>query len=573
MGEPKSRRNRHNAASHHDSDDVSQDGSRYGDAHEARNAASAAEERVRVLEQYIKDMSIQNMQRMQASTGAEKVDKEVKKKDEEIAKLKAVVVAQGNELSESKRELESLKRDHTALRDQFEIGCRRLAHHAARYVQENSKWDLTASTTSTVSTVSCTHSSTSSLGSDETADFPKEPAPSPEKGGEFDGVPLRAEDTADYCSFPSAENLREGELEFIRRLRSDLRRIALPESVKKGARDAFLMGLRNASSDSLVGDERSGEQCESLKHVQERIGRVQGEMRGLYSKLGSLPDLHLIDPVQIIQTTSTSLTRMLHDMDQITQPIHDALQQSQKVLADNGPVTRRLRLAESDLKIKEQRHALKVELLEKRLGRLTSTLTSVQQETWRSTRRDDKSLEDTLSAALLEKDGAALANPPEEYKQFLELLSERERELRRAERQVMSNSERADALEQQIVDLAMAKFDAECAKAKVEDEFRQKEHDSRMNSTKTTPTASPTLPGTQPYGLSFEGLFEGAPAFCATPDHVQQLAGLQGLGLPPPPAFMLGSAMNVGTPPPPFYQTIFPYLGQGLAPPPEHTAQ
>ena len=50
---------------------------------------------MRVLEQYIKDMSIQNMQRMQASNGSEKWEKEVEKKDEEIAKLKAVLVAHG----------------------------------------------------------------------------------------------------------------------------------------------------------------------------------------------------------------------------------------------------------------------------------------------------------------------------------------------------------------------------------------------------------------------------------------------------------------------------------------------
>ena len=63
---------------------------------------------MRVLEQYIKDMSIQNMQRMQASNGSEKWEKEVEKKDEEIAKLKAVLVAQGNELTETKSDLERL---------------------------------------------------------------------------------------------------------------------------------------------------------------------------------------------------------------------------------------------------------------------------------------------------------------------------------------------------------------------------------------------------------------------------------------------------------------------------------
>jgi len=593
MGEPKSRRHRH-GASHQDSDEVSQDGSgsRYGDHDGARGAAHAAEERVRVLEQYIKDMSIQNMQRMQASNGADnsKWEKELKKKDDEIAKLKALVVSQGNELSEAKKGLETLKKENSAMRDQFEIGCRRLAYHTTRFINENTKWDMTGSSTSTMSTVSTlslTHSSSNSVSSgktDETEDFPKVQAQ--DKGadqGEMDHVPLRAEDTADYCSFPSSETLGEDSLEFMRRLRSDLRRIALADSVKLGARDVFTIGQRSGSSDSLLAGEPDArgsakEQDEVLKGVEERIGRVQAEMRGLYTKLGSMPDVHLIDPVQIIQTTSTSLTRMLHDVDQITPPVRDMLASSKKVVAESAPMSRRLRLAESDLKIKEQRHALKVELLEKRLGRLTSTLTSVQQETWSSRRGDDKSVEEAIRAALHEQDGAALANlPVAEYKQFLELLSDREREVRRAERQAAVTAQRAEQLEQQVVDLAMAKFDAECAtsQAKAEEEFwsaRSKEMEAAL-SVKSSPTASPTIPGTSP-GSLLEGLLAAPPAFCMQGQEAQVQQALASMGLPPTPAFAMPGMGGYGgagptPPPPPFYQTIFPYLGQGLTASPE----
>jgi len=256
------------------------------------------------------------------------------------------------------------------------------------------------------------------------------------------------------------------------------------------------------------------------------------------------------------------------------------LASSKKVLADSAPVSRRLRLAESDLKIKEQRHALKVELLEKRLGRLTSTLTSVQQETWSSRRGDDKSVDDAIRAALHEQDGAALANlPVAEYKQFLELLSDRERELRRAERQVAVTAGRAEQLEQQVVDLAMAKFDAECAtsQAKAEEEYwssRSKEMEASLLSVKSSPTASPTLPNTSP-GSLLEGLLAAPPpAFCMQGHQEQVQQALASMGLPPTPAFAmhgLGSYGGNPTPPgpPPFYQTIFPYLGQGLTPSPE----
>jgi hypothetical protein len=111
-------------------------------------------------------------------------------------------------------------------------------------------------------------------------------------------------------------------------------------------------------------------------------------------------------------------------------------------------------MAESEFKNKEQRHALKVELLEKRLGRLTSTLTAVQQETRRSV--DDQH----LSLSLLQGN---LADQPEEFRQFLELVTERERDLRKAELQVSGLQKMSETLERQLVDLALGKFDAERA--------------------------------------------------------------------------------------------------------------
>jgi hypothetical protein len=127
-------------------------------------------------------------------------------------------------------------------------------------------------------------------------------------------------------------------------------------------------------------------------------------------------------------------------------------------------MSRRLRLAESDLKNKEQRHVLKVELLEKRLGRLTSTLTAVQQETRRSAD------EQPLALSLLQGN---LADQPEEFRQFLELVTERERDLRRAELQVSELQKLSETLERQLVDLALAKFDAERAvtQARSEEEY------------------------------------------------------------------------------------------------------
>merc|ERR1719353_1212851 len=203
---------------------------------------------------------------------------------------------------------------------------------------------------------------------------------------------------------------------------------------------------------------------ELWKAVEERLGRVEGEMRLLHEKLGCAKDLHMIDPVLVRQTTLASLTRMMHDTSHLAGPVREVLRQSRKVISECTPMSRRLRLAESDLKNKEQRHALKVELLEKRLGRLTSTLTAVQQETRRHVD------EQPLAISLLQGN---LADQPEEFRQFLELVTERERDLRRAELQASELQKVSETLERQLVDLALGKFDAERAvtQARSEEEY------------------------------------------------------------------------------------------------------
>jgi hypothetical protein len=125
----------------------------------------------------------------------------------------------------------------------------------------------------------------------------------------------------------------------------------------------------------------------------------------------------------------------------------------------------------------------------------------------------------------------------------------------------------------------MAKFDAECAtsQAKSEEEFwsaRSKEMEAALETAKSSPAASPTIPHTHP-GSLLEGLLaQPPPAFCMQGHQEQVQQALASMGLPPTPAFAmpgLGAfGGHAGTPPPPpFYQTIFPYLGQGLTPAPE----
>merc|ERR1719440_1966559 len=119
-------------------------------------------------------------------------------------------------------------------------------------------WDLAASTssTSTVSGISMGgHASTpsqNSVSSAETEDFPPtNKKPANEKAAAEEETPLRVrvEDPADYCSFPSHEALREDSHDFLRRLQTDLRRLALPDSVKKGT-ETFTLGQRTLSTES-----------------------------------------------------------------------------------------------------------------------------------------------------------------------------------------------------------------------------------------------------------------------------------------------------------------------------------
>merc|ERR1719247_255474 len=161
-------------------------------------------------------------------------------------------------------------------------------------------------------------------------------------------------------------------------------------------------------------------------------------------------------------------------------------------------MSRRLRMAESDLKNKEQRHALNVELLEKRLARLTSTLTAVQQETRRCVD------EQPLALSLLQGN---LADQPEEFRQFLELVTERERDLRRAELQVSELQKMSETLERQLVDLALAKFDAERAvtQARSEEEYWSNKAKGQGDFLKTKAEAQAAASAAYSYN---QGLFE-----------------------------------------------------------------
>ena len=78
--------------------------------------------------------------------------------------------------------------------------------------------------------------------------------PANEKAAAEEETPLRVrvEDPADYCSFPSKEALREDSHDFLKRLQTDLRRLALPDSVKKGTESPgpFTLGQRTLSTES-----------------------------------------------------------------------------------------------------------------------------------------------------------------------------------------------------------------------------------------------------------------------------------------------------------------------------------
>jgi regulator of protease activity HflC (stomatin/prohibitin superfamily) len=223
-------------------------------------------------------------------------------------------------------------------------------------------------------------------------------------------------------------------------------------------------------------------------------------------------------------------------------------------------MSRRLRLAESDLKNKEQRHALKVELLEKRLGRLTSTLTAVQQETRRSAD------EQPLALSLLQGN---LADQPEEFRQFLELVTERERDLRRAELQVSGLQKLSATLERQLVDLALGKFDAERAvtQARSEEEYWSNKAKGQGDLLKSQAEAQAAASAAA-YSSFNQGLFENlfrhtggqfeSAALNGEPSAASVMSTSN--GLPSAPAFCAGGL-------PPFGMFVPPF--GGLMPPSE----
>jgi hypothetical protein len=375
---------------------------------------------------------------------------------------------------------------------------------------------------------------------------------------EEEATPLRAEDTSEYCSFPIPETLREDGHDFLRRIRTDLRRLSTPAAV--AARKDGLPIFRTASqegSDKGMDGESTLDDHELWKSVEDRMSRLENEMLGLNEKVGSKVSPHLVDPVQLMQTTSAAMTRMTHDLAQLVGPVRECLRQNRKVTSDSTPMSRRLRLAESDLKTKEQRHALKVGLLEKRLGRLTSTLTSVQQETRRSL--TDPPILQTLG---LEGD---LSDQPEEYRQFLELLSGRERELRRLERQVSDQQNLTFQMERQLVDLALGKFDAECAvtQARAEEDYWSNKAKEREEILKSTQEAAALCSLNINKGFFMENMFHagGVPAFPTEQRQEDSIGVLPPmLGLPPAPAFCSGG--------PSFGMFMPPFGAEGTLPPP-----
>lgn len=516
---------------------------RHHDPDEVDEGRSAAEERVRVLEQYIKDMSIKNMMRPKEAGIDKKREAELQqeideskaelaKKAADMAKLEAVVISQGDELVQMKRRLEDMEKDNRLTLEQLETGCKRLAHHVQRYLSENSKFDLTMSTVSTVSHLSHLSTSSTNTVSSTGADTPKEKeeeealqAPQEEELG-----PLRAAETTAYASFPTETTLALDPRMFLHTLRKDLQRLPLPESVQKD--QSCWVWRRAGSSENLlnveVPEQHLGTTDEIWQQAKARLGRIEAEMHELYGKLALMPDVHCTDPVQIIQTTSTALTRMLHDISQIAAPVNDVIREARKVTAEHSTTARRMRQATADFKVKEQRHALKVDLLEKRLERLTSTLTSVQQDVW-SSKRPGSSEEPLLCRS----NSGNFADQPEEYREFVQLLEEREKGRRRAERQVSLTQGRVASLENQVLELALQKYDAECAlvQAKHDNEYllaQQRRPD------KEAATVTPPLPGA---GL-FEGLFSAPPFAHQTPADEMVFPGLcPAFGVTPPPFF------------------------------------
>jgi chromosome segregation ATPase len=357
-------------------------------------------------------MSIKNMQRTQSKAGAdcsgrkEELDKREEAlkeqqaalerreqalatkeqerqqhKDEQVQRLTSALLGQGHELKSARQELEKLRKEHWVLTEQLTSGSRRLAHYASRYLSENAKvWDLTASTTSTASTVSSlSHRSTGSSDSNPVlADCAQG----------LDGTPLKADDSTDYSTFPSTETLSCDPCEFLRKLRSDLKRLGVVD--KEQLKPASVLALSSsvnhlANELPVAGWAENPELHERIEEVwrsaEEHIGRVEGGLRTLYARLELVlasHDVARIDPALLIRSVSQALLEILPDVAHVSPAVKEVLDSVRQLSDDLAPVAKRIRLAESGFKIKEQRHALKVDLLEKKLQRLTGTLTDVQ---------------------------------------------------------------------------------------------------------------------------------------------------------------------------------------------------
>merc|ERR1711966_247443 len=89
-------------------------------------------------------------------------------------------------------------------------------------------------------------------------------------------------------------------------------------------------------------------------------------------------DLSRADPALLLRSVSQALLELLPDVAHVPPSVKEVLDAVRQLSDDLAPVAKRIRLAESGFEIKEQRHALKVDLLEKKLQRLTGTLTDVQ---------------------------------------------------------------------------------------------------------------------------------------------------------------------------------------------------
>lgn len=181
-------------------------------------------------------------------------------------------------------------------------------------------------------------------------------------------------------------------------------------------------------------------------------------------------DLLRTDPFLLMRSVSEALLQLLSDVSHVPPSVKEVLDAVRQLSDDLAPVAKRIRLAESGFKIKEQRHALKVDLLEKRLQRLTGTLTSVQLASRRS----------TTSSSVPEA--------------------------------AQTQSAVMQSLEDQVVELTLGKFDAE----KAAEQLRQEEH--YWDKRKKAPPAPPA-PTTDRKELNpFEGLgVFSAPAFALGP--------------------------------------------------------